>query len=136
MTAEKLKNWLKEKLKLESDQIAVGAIDGNAEQYIGVYDGKSSSPQRMCIGGKRNTKYQESSYTLLVHWSTSPVTAYAKAKDLYDLFYGLSDVDMDGIHVIMVDPGKQPELAGRDDRRVCEYVIRLNIKYERIDDNG
>ena len=56
MTAENLKNWLKEKLKPESNHIAVGAIDGNAEQYIGVYDGKSSGSQRMCIGGKRNTK--------------------------------------------------------------------------------
>lgn len=134
MTAENLKNWLKERLNI--DCISVGCIDGNAEQYIGVYDGKSSGQQRICIGGKKNTKYQESSFTILVHWSTSPVTAYDKAMGIYDLFYGLSDVDMDGVRVVLTDPGKQPEWAGRDDRRICEYVIRLNIKHERNDDNG
>ena len=126
MTAENVKNWLKEQLKLGEDQIAVGGIDGNKPTYIGVYDGKTSGKQRICIGGRKNTKYQERAYTILVHWTSSAVEASAKAME----------VSMDGIHVVSADPGKQPEWAGRDDRRICEYVIRLSINYERNESNG
>lgn len=136
MTAEKLKNWLKEKMGLGDDQIAVGAIDGNQAQYIGVYDGKAAGTQRVCIGGKRATKYQEAAFAVLVHWTTSPVTAEAKAREVYNLFYGLSNTDMDGMRVISADPGGRPEWAGRDTRRICEYVIRLKLRYERIEEDG
>ena len=134
MTAENLKNWLK--TKLEGAEITVGCINGNLDTCIGVYNGKSSGRQRVCIGGPKNTKYQDAAFTLLVHWTTSSVTAEAKAREVYNLFYGLSDVYMDGVHVISADPGKQPEWAGRDTRSVYEYAIRLNIKYERIEANA
>lgn len=136
MTAENLKNWIKAQLKLGEDQIAVGGIDGNKPKYIGVYDGKTSGKQRICIGGRKNTKYQDRAYTILVHWTSSAVEASAKAMEVYNLFYGLSATSMDGIHVVSADPGKQPEWAGRDDRRICEYIIRLNINYERNGLNG
>lgn len=136
MTAENLKNWIKEKLELGEDQIAVGCIDGNKEQFIGVYDGKSSGGQRMCIGGRSNTRYQERAFTILVHWSSSPVAAFAKAQEVYNLFFGLSGADMDGTAVIAADPGGQPEWAGRDTRRICEYVIRLKLTYERTRENA
>ncbi len=134
MTAESLKNWLK--TKLEGAEITVGCINGNLDTCIGVYDGKSSGPQRVCVGGRKNTKYQEAAFTLLVHWTASAVTAEAKAREVYNLFYGLSGVYMDGVHVISADPGKRPEQAGRDARSVCEYAIRLNIKYERNEANA
>ncbi len=136
MTAENLKNWLKEKLGLGDDQIAVGSIDGNKDQYIGVYDGKSTGSQRICIGGKKNTKYQEATFSLLVHWTTSPVTASAKAMEIYNLLYGVSGEIMDGMRTVKSDPGGRPEWAGRDTRRVCEYVIRLKLTYERMKENG
>lgn len=72
MTAENLKNWLKEQMKLGDGQIAVGAIDGNQDRYIGVYDGKASGTQRICVGGRKNTKYQDRAYVVLIHWTTSP----------------------------------------------------------------
>ena len=136
MTAENLKNWIKEKLGLGENQIAVGSIDGNKDQYIGVYDGKASGGQRVCIGGMKNTRYQERAFTILVHWTTSPVSAFAKAQEVYNLFNGLSNADMDGIRVVTADPGGQPEWAGRDTRRVCEYAIRLKLTCERMKNNG
>lgn len=136
MTAENLKNWLKAKMELSDGQIAVGCIDANKDQYIGVYDGKSSGKQRVCIGGKKNTKYQERDYSVLVHWTTSPVTASAKANEVYDLFRGLSGENIDGVKVVSADPGSQPEWAGRDNRRIVEYVIRIKITYERMNENG
>jgi len=87
-------------------------------------------------GGKKNTKYQEATFSLLVHWTTSPVTASAKAMEIYNLLYGLSGEIMDGMRTVKSDPGGQPEWAGRDTRRVCEYVIRLKLTYERMNKNG
>lgn len=136
MTAENLKNWIKDKLQLGADRIAVGGIDGNQAQYIGVYDGKAAGGQRVCIGGKKNTRYQTAAYTVLVHWTDSPVAAYAKAAEVYGLLHGLSNETMDGVHVVSADPGKQPEWAGRDDRRICEYVIRVTIRYERTEEDA
>mgnify|MGYP005751118525 FL=1 len=135
MTAENLKNWLKEQMKLGDGQIAVGAIDGNQDRYIGVYDGKASGTQRICVGGRKYTKYQDRAYVVLIHWTTSPVAACAKAMELYDLLHGLSGTVMDGVRVVSADPGKQPEWAGREGR-ICEYVIRIHIRYERNEENG
>lgn len=136
MTAENLKNWLKAKMELSDGQIAVGCIDDNKDQYIGVYDGKSAGKQRVCIGGKKNTKYQERAYSVLVHWTTSAVTAFEKANEVYNMFHGLSNEIMDGVKVVSADPGSQPEWAGRDNRRIVEYVIRLKITYEGMNENA
>lgn len=136
MTAENLKNWIKENLEPDGTSITVGCINGDLPMCIGVYNGKTTGSARICVGGRKNTKYQEAAFTILVHWTTSPVTAEAKSREVYNLFYGLSNTDMDGIRVISADPGQQPEWAGRDSRSVCEYVIRLKIIYERIEGNG
>lgn len=133
MTAENLKNWLK--TKLGDTRIAVGGIDGNADRYIGVYDGKRAGAHRMCVGGRKNTKYREAPFDILVHWTTSATDAAAKAQEIYDLFDGLPRTDMDGVPVISADPGGRPEWAGREGR-ICEYLIRLKLTYERTDNNG
>lgn len=132
MTAEHLKNWIKTQTDY-GDGISVGCIDSTKQRWIGVYDGRASA-QRICIGGKDQTKYAEYNATVLVHWTTNPVDASDKAREVYGLFYGLSGADMDGVRIVSVDPGGQAEWAGRDDRRVCEYVINLKILYEREDE--
>lgn len=136
MTAENLKNWLKAKMELSDSQIAVGCIDANKDRCIGVYDGKSEGGQRVCIGGRRNTRYQPRNYSILVHWTTSPVTAFNKANEVYNMFHGLSNEVMGGVKVVSADPGAQPNWAGRDNRRIVEYVIRLKINYERMNENA
>ena len=136
MTLTNVMNWLKSQTEV-GDGIAVGLVVESDDRRIGVYDGKSSGGnQRICIGGKKNTKYQEKSVTIMVHWTKNPADAEKKASEIYGLFYGLSGVDMDGVKVISANPGNQPEWAGRSARGICEYAIRVKITYERTDENG
>lgn len=130
LTTENVKNWLKTKVDT-GDGIAVGAIDGNKDRYIGVYDRKTGGKQYICVGGQEQTKTGKKGVSVLVHWTTSPVTAEAKAREIYSLFYGLTDEDMDGVTVYLSDPGGSPIGAGRDERGICEYVIDVELTYRK-----
>lgn len=44
---------------LDLQDVYAGAIDGNLDKCIGVYNAKTSKPQRICIGGKACTKTLE-----------------------------------------------------------------------------
>lgn len=44
---------------LELQDVYAGTIDGNLDKCVGVYNAKTSKPQRICIGGKACTKTLE-----------------------------------------------------------------------------
>ena len=44
---------------LTFEDVYAGTIDGNLDKCIGVYNAKTSKPQRICIGGKACTKTLE-----------------------------------------------------------------------------
>lgn len=126
-----IKDWMKSKIAV-GDGIAVGAIDANKLQYIGVYNSKTAGRQRVCIGGLDNTRYQQKRVTILVHWTKVPAQAEAKAAEVYGLFAGLSREDMQTHRIITADPGGQPVPVGRDGTGVCEYIINVTLTYERM----
>ena len=131
MTPQNLYNWLLLQLPELQDKMAVGCIDGNQREYIGVYDGRPAGGQRICVGGAACTRYRTKRLRLLVHWTDSPVMAAAKARQLYDLLYGRSQMDMDGVRVVAVDPGADIIPVGRDAAGISEYVIEITVTYER-----
>lgn len=128
MTTEQLKDWLKEQTK--ERRILVGSLDGNEEKALGVYLRKGDG-QRICLGGPEQTRYQVLHAAVLVHWSKSAVQAEAKAREIWGLFYGLTDADMGGARVICADPGEGPVPLGPDQRGIYEYMIEVTIHYER-----
>lgn len=42
---------------LDLQDVYAGTIDGNLDKCVGVYNAKTSKPQRICIGGKACTKH-------------------------------------------------------------------------------
>lgn len=126
MTLENLKNHLKANTDIGGG-IALGAIDGNLEQYIGVYPGKPPDKQRVCLGGPDQTLTAELYATILIHWGKSMAAALAKAQQVWQLFYSSGGCTMDGATVYAVEPGGGPVPVGRDDRGICEFVINLKI---------
>ncbi len=130
MRTEQVKNWLKEKTSV-GQGIYVGTIDGNAEKCLGVYLQKRSGPARICLGGPSQTKTDELQATILVHWGKSSVQAEAKACDIWQLFYGLTDTIMGGTRVYYADPGAGPIPVGRDERGVFEYVVNVRLIYKK-----
>ena len=127
ITLEQIKDWLKSQL---SCKIAVGGIDGSQEKYVGVYDGKTAPPHHIALGGQDNTKTAQKNVTILVHWTKSAVSAEGEANRIYNILFGLSNVDMSGTHVYAVIPSC-PTQAGRDDAGICEYVINATFVAER-----
>ena len=126
MTLENLKNYLKEQTNV-GDGIALGAIDGNKDYFIGVYPAKPPDKQRVCLGGPEQTLTEELYATILIHWGKSMAEALAKAQQTWKLFYACGGCVMDGVTVYAVEPGGGPIPVGRDDRGIFEFVINLKI---------
>lgn len=131
LTLAELRDWLSEQDPELVDRIAVGAIDGNQQRYVGVYGRRGSTAQRICVGGSEMTAYQHKKVSILVHWTNSSVEAEQKADSIYSLLYGLRDAQMGNTRVYLADPGEAPVPVGKDSAGICEYVIEADIVYER-----
>jgi len=51
---------------------------------------------------------------------------------MYELLYGLTNVQMGGTKVVLIDAGEAPVPLGKDTQGICEFVIQATILYERI----
>lgn len=129
MTTEQLKNWIKVQDPSLADCIQLGGVDGNRPRFLGVYPGTVSGGQHIAIGGPACTSYDTMSARLLLRWGKSQPEAEAKARILWELFYALTSVDMDGAAVSFADPGAGPIPLGRGADGVFEYAINLIITY-------
>lgn len=132
MTLLQVLDWLDTNIPSIAACSAAGSIDGGKDKCVGVYRGKPTGKQRICLGGITQTRYQQMPITILIHWTKSAFEAEAKAQEIYDALYGLSDCWMGGSHVFSVDPGAGIVPIGKDDNGIVEYVIRAVILYEKL----
>lgn len=130
LTLESVKDWLKANVP-EVGSISVGAINADKDKCIGVYNQKQGSKQRICIGGKEQTKYLVKRVSILIHWTNSPVKAEQKAIEIYELLYGLSFFKMGETQIYSITLSDAPMPIGKDEKGICEYVIEAEIYYER-----
>ena len=68
MTTEQLKNWLKAQRPELGSCIRLGAVDANAEYFLGVYPAARSGPAHIALGGAAQTSYQVQAFRLLLRW--------------------------------------------------------------------
>lgn len=129
MTTEQVKNWIKERLPIFANCIRLGAVDANAERFLGVYHGTPSGRMQIAVGGASCTRHGTLAVRLLLRWGKIQTEAEKRALALWELFYGLSDVEMDGALVSFVDPGAGPVPLGRGADGVFEYTINLSITF-------
>ena len=126
MTTEQLKNWLKTKIDV-GEGIRIGSIDGNASRFIGVYRKEVSGGARICLGGTQQTLSRVMRVDILVHWTASAVQAEEKAHEVWQLFYGLTNADMDGATVYCADPGASPIPLGKDENGIHEFSVQVTL---------
>ena len=129
MITEQVKNWIKTQIPEYTNCIRLGAVDANAEHFLGVYPGKPTGRTHIALGGADCTRYGILYVRLLLRWGKSQVAAEKQAQALWELFYGLTNVDMDGATVSFADPGSGPVPMGRGGDGVFEYTINLTITY-------
>lgn len=128
MTLAEIRDWLK--TKIECPQWYIGKIDGSKEQCIGLY-GIQGPKANIAVGGLSNTSYATKSISILIHWGKNSNTAEQKAQEVYNKLFGQDGV-IGGLRVIQFDMRtSEPISVGTDDNGFYEYVIEVNIIYER-----
>ena len=89
MITEQVKNWIKAQAPEFANCIRLGAVDANAEKFLGVYPGNPTGRTHIALGGADCTKYGTFYARLLLRWGKSQVTAEKQAQALWKLFYAL-----------------------------------------------
>lgn len=128
MLLSEVRDWFK--TKIDCPQWYIGKIDGKKEQCIGLY-GVQGAKGNIAIGGLPNTSYAAKSIAILIHWGKNSNVAEQKAQEIYNCMFG-RDGAIGGKRVIQFDMRmSEPVSVGTDDNGIYEYVIEVNIIYER-----
>lgn len=129
MTISDFKDWLKD--KIDCPTWFTGGLRTTDEKAIVVYNGNAFI-NPMAIGGLQNSSYKGKGIRMLIHWNKNVRESELKAQEVYNILHGLTNVEIAGKRVIqfnMRDP--EPIYLGVDDSGIYEYVIDLEIIYER-----
>ena len=97
-----------------------------------MYGRSGSGPPNIALGGLECTTYDTKPISLLVHWTRSKPESETAAYELFEKLRSISSLDIGGTHVnylrLMVP---EPQDVGSDDNNVYEYVIWLDLIYQR-----
>ncbi|TCU74230.1 hypothetical protein EV204_104268 [Tissierella praeacuta] len=129
MTISDFKDWLK--TKIDCPNWFTGGLRSIDQKSIVVYNGKAFI-NPMAIGGIQNSSYKGKGIRILVHWNKNIKESELKAQEIYNFINGLTNVKIADKRVIQFktrDP--EPIYLGVDDSGIFEYVIDLEIVYER-----
>ncbi|MCF6461496.1 minor capsid protein [Clostridium sp. Cult3] len=129
MTISDFRDWLK--TKIDCPNWSSGGLRTTDEKAIVIYNGQAFV-NPMAIGGLQNSSYRGKGIRILIHWNKNVRESELKAQEVYNAINGLTNVEVAGKRVIkfnMRDP--EPIYLGVDDSGIYEYVIDLEIIYER-----
>ena len=131
ITLASIRDWLKT-FKL-FDFYYVGRLDAKKKNSLGVYNLQDPG-RREVIGDLK--KYEKKGVSLLVHGDTNKTTTEQKAWQLYEAIEALimSYVypKIGGKKVYFIELlQNQPVDVDKDDDKIYEYVIELNIYFEK-----
>lgn len=120
-------------LEIASDEhVYIGKLDNKKQKSIGVYSRASSGEPHIALGGLNCTTYDTKPVSLLIHWNKSKDETERTAYELFEKLRNISSLDLGGIHInylrLMVP---EPQDVGTDDNGVYEYVIWLDLIYQR-----
>lgn len=110
----------------EIKNISSGIIDTSVNESIGVFENNRSQSTRIALGGVENTRYYVKKVTILVHWGKTQKEAFNKAMELYNLFFGISDIVISGKHIAFFKV-YEPQSIGYTQEKIYEYIIPVDI---------
>ena len=131
ITLASIRDWLKT-FKL-FDFYYIGRLDAKKKNSLGVYNLQDTG-RREVIGDLK--KYEKKGVSLLVHGDTNKTTTEQKAWQLYEAIEALimSYVypKIGGKNVYFIELlQNQPVDVDQDNDKIYEYVIELNIYFEK-----
>lgn len=115
-----------------ASHVYIGKLDNKQQKSIGVYSRSGSVSPNIALGGLNYTSYDTKPVSLLVHWNRSKEESEKAAYDLFEKLRTISSLDIGDTHIhyirLMVP---EPQDVGTDDNGVYEYVIWLDLIYQR-----
>lgn len=106
--------------------ISAGILDDRLQHCIGVFDNNRSPDFRIPIGGKENARYYKLSVFVLIHWGTTQREAAKKAQEVFELFYGVTNMKIKDSSVAFF-AASAPQWLGFTEEKICEYVMPIEI---------
>ena len=113
----------------------VGKLDAKKDNSLGIYNLKRNGGPQIALGGLNATKTLNKKISLLIHGTKNNTETEKLAISLYESLLK-ANVDVIGTYdVCMVGLlCDGPINVGNDDNGVCEYVIELEIYYQKKED--
>lgn len=112
----------------------IGKLDAKQQRSIGIYHCAGSGPPVIALGGIQNSSYGICSISFLVHWNKNPVESEKIAHELYNKLLRFECSKMGDTWVDLLQLRvPEPVDVGTDEDGIYEYVIWLDLIYERED---
>ena len=131
ITLADIRDWLKSFNMF--DGYYIGRIDSKKKNVLGIYNLQDAG-RREVIGGLK--KYEKKGISLLIHGDSNKNTTEKKAWNLYsaleNLIYSCEYPQIGKKNVYFIELlNNQPIDVDQDESSTYEYVIELNIYFEK-----
>ena len=128
-----IRQWIASLGIAEDQHVYIGKLDNKQQKSIGVYGRNGTGSPGIALGGLELVQNGEMvRLSLLVHWTTRKAESEVAAYELFEKLRNVSGLDIGDTHIaylrLMVP---EPQDVGTDDGGVYEYVIWLDLIYER-----
>ena len=127
-----IQDWIISLGIAEESHVYIGKLDNKQQKSIGIYNRSGSGPPNIALGGLDYTTYDTKQLSLLVHWNRDKPESEEAAYQLFEKLRSISSLDIGDTHInylrLMVP---EPQDVGTDDNGVYEYVIWLDLIYQR-----
>ena len=127
-----IRGWIASLGIAADNRVYIGKLDNKQQKSIGVYGRNGSGSPGIALGGLECTTYDTKRLSLLVHWTTRKAESEVAAYELFEKLRNVSSLDIGDTHInylrLMVP---EPQDVGTDEGGVYEYVIWLDLIYER-----
>lgn len=116
----------------EDDHVYIGKLDNKQQKSIGLYPRAASGAPEIALGGLDCTTCATRRASLLVHWSKRVSESEEAAYKLFKALQEVTDLTIGGVHINYLRLAvPEPQYVGTDDAGVHEYVIWLDLIYQR-----
>lgn len=127
-----VQDWIASLGIADDQHVYIGKLDNKQQKSIGVYGRSGSGSPGIALGGLGSTTYDTKRLSLLVHWTTRKAESEVAAYKLFEKLRNVSSLNIGDTNIaylrLMVP---EPQDVGTDDGGVYEYVIWLDLIYER-----
>lgn len=127
-----IQDWISGLGVASADRVYIGKLDNKQQKSIGIYSRSGSGPPNIALGGLEHTTYDTRAISLLVHWNRDKPESEAAAYELFEKLRNISSLSIGDTHINYINlMVPEPQDVGTDDNGVYEYVIWLDLIYQR-----